>query len=144
MSCGVGREEESGRAYNTKRGPFHEVFNLSENERPLPGGKRNCAGLWTVLYICCCLTVWFWFSQCARTDGGVAWSTGTEKCQPTTFAMVSSTSQKSMHVQMHLHCRIATFFACCFGNYSFLVLFQNQHIASNVNIYKLHLLQTKL
>ncbi|KAK7117639.1 hypothetical protein R3I94_023009 [Phoxinus phoxinus] len=45
MSCGIGREEESGRAYNTKRGPFHEVFNLSENERPLPvceNGWRCC------------------------------------------------------------------------------------------------------
>lgn len=37
VPCGVGRDEESGRAYSTKRGPFHEVFNLSENERPLPG-----------------------------------------------------------------------------------------------------------
>uniref|UniRef100_A0A8C1E3P4 GRAM domain containing 4b n=1 Tax=Cyprinus carpio carpio TaxID=630221 RepID=A0A8C1E3P4_CYPCA len=37
--------DESGRAYNTKRGPFHEVFNLSENERPLPvceNGWRCC------------------------------------------------------------------------------------------------------
>ncbi|XP_067236580.1 GRAM domain-containing protein 4 isoform X1 [Chanodichthys erythropterus] len=45
MACGIGREEESGRAYNTKRGPFHEVFNLSENERPLPvceNGWRCC------------------------------------------------------------------------------------------------------
>ncbi|XP_016425218.1 GRAM domain-containing protein 4 isoform X2 [Sinocyclocheilus rhinocerous] len=45
MSYGIGREEESGRAYNTKRGPFHEVFNLSENERPLPvceNGWRCC------------------------------------------------------------------------------------------------------
>uniref|UniRef100_A0A673J1J8 GRAM domain-containing protein 4-like n=1 Tax=Sinocyclocheilus rhinocerous TaxID=307959 RepID=A0A673J1J8_9TELE len=45
MSCGIGREEESGRAYNTKRGPFHEVFSLSENERPLPvceNGWRCC------------------------------------------------------------------------------------------------------
>lgn len=37
VPCGVGRDEESGRAYSTKRGPFHEVFNLSENERPLTG-----------------------------------------------------------------------------------------------------------
>lgn len=45
MSSGIGREEESGRAYNTKRGPFHEVFSLSENERPLPvceNGWRCC------------------------------------------------------------------------------------------------------
>uniref|UniRef100_A0A671STU7 GRAM domain-containing protein 4-like n=1 Tax=Sinocyclocheilus anshuiensis TaxID=1608454 RepID=A0A671STU7_9TELE len=45
MSCGIGREEESGRAYSTKRGPFHEVFSLSENERPLPvceNGWRCC------------------------------------------------------------------------------------------------------
>ncbi|XP_051546025.1 GRAM domain-containing protein 4 isoform X3 [Myxocyprinus asiaticus] len=45
MPCGIGREEESGRACNTKRGPFHEVFNLSEIERPLPvceNGWRCC------------------------------------------------------------------------------------------------------
>ncbi|XP_053487184.1 GRAM domain-containing protein 4 isoform X3 [Ictalurus furcatus] len=45
VPCGVGRDEESGRAYSTKRGPFHEVFNLSENERPLPvceHGWRCC------------------------------------------------------------------------------------------------------
>ncbi|XP_072520184.1 GRAM domain-containing protein 4 isoform X2 [Salminus brasiliensis] len=45
MPSGIGREEESGRAYSTKRGPFHEVFNLSENERPLPvceNGWRCC------------------------------------------------------------------------------------------------------
>lgn len=37
VPCGVGRDDEGGRAYSTKRGPFHEVFNLPENERPLPG-----------------------------------------------------------------------------------------------------------
>ncbi|XP_051978813.1 GRAM domain-containing protein 4-like isoform X3 [Xyrauchen texanus] len=45
MPCGIGREEDSGRTYNTKRGPFHEVFNLSENERPLSvceNGWRCC------------------------------------------------------------------------------------------------------
>ncbi|MCJ8734343.1 hypothetical protein PDJAM_G00234140 [Pangasius djambal] len=45
VPCGVGRDDESGRAYSTKRGPFHEVFNLSENERPLPvceNGWRCC------------------------------------------------------------------------------------------------------
>uniref|UniRef100_A0AAR2M685 GRAM domain-containing protein n=1 Tax=Pygocentrus nattereri TaxID=42514 RepID=A0AAR2M685_PYGNA len=45
VPSGIGREEESGRAYSTKRGPFHEVFNLSENERPLPvceNGWRCC------------------------------------------------------------------------------------------------------
>ncbi|XP_055049044.2 GRAM domain-containing protein 4 isoform X2 [Misgurnus anguillicaudatus] len=45
MPCGIGREEEGGRTYNTKRGPFHEVFNLSENERPLSvceNGWRCC------------------------------------------------------------------------------------------------------
>ncbi|XP_026869693.2 GRAM domain-containing protein 4 isoform X1 [Electrophorus electricus] len=45
VPCGIGRDEESGRLYSTKRGPFHEVFNLSENERPLPAcenGWRCC------------------------------------------------------------------------------------------------------
>lgn len=32
---GLTREEESGRTYSTKRGPFHEVFHLPETERPL-------------------------------------------------------------------------------------------------------------
>lgn len=41
VPCGVGRDEESGRAYSTKRGPFHEVFNLPENERPLAGRKKH-------------------------------------------------------------------------------------------------------
>lgn len=42
---GVNREEETGRAYSTKRGPFHEVFNLPETERPLlacENGWRCC------------------------------------------------------------------------------------------------------
>uniref|UniRef100_A0A8C1E472 GRAM domain containing 4b n=1 Tax=Cyprinus carpio carpio TaxID=630221 RepID=A0A8C1E472_CYPCA len=45
VSDPAGGGDESGRAYNTKRGPFHEVFNLSENERPLPvceNGWRCC------------------------------------------------------------------------------------------------------
>ncbi|XP_054590131.1 GRAM domain-containing protein 4 isoform X3 [Nothobranchius furzeri] len=42
---GVSREEDGGRYYSTKRGAFHEVFNLSESERPLPvceNGWRCC------------------------------------------------------------------------------------------------------
>ena len=42
VPLGVSREEEAGRAYSTKKSAFHEVFNLSENERPLPGGEWNC------------------------------------------------------------------------------------------------------
>ncbi|KAI1888449.1 hypothetical protein AGOR_G00185250 [Albula goreensis] len=45
VPCGINREEESGRLHNTKKGPFHEVFNLSENERPLAvceNGWRCC------------------------------------------------------------------------------------------------------
>uniref|UniRef100_A0A667YR61 GRAM domain containing 4 n=1 Tax=Myripristis murdjan TaxID=586833 RepID=A0A667YR61_9TELE len=39
------REDEGGRAYSTKRGAFHEVFNLPEDERPLAvceNGWRCC------------------------------------------------------------------------------------------------------
>uniref|UniRef100_A0A673HFW2 GRAM domain-containing protein 4-like n=1 Tax=Sinocyclocheilus rhinocerous TaxID=307959 RepID=A0A673HFW2_9TELE len=39
------REEESGRAHSTKKGAFHEIFNLPEIERPLPvceNGWRCC------------------------------------------------------------------------------------------------------
>lgn len=42
---GVSREEDGGRYYSTKRGAFHEVFNLPESERPLPvceNGWRCC------------------------------------------------------------------------------------------------------
>lgn len=42
---GMNRDEETGRTYSTKRGPFHEVFNLPETERPLAAcenGWRCC------------------------------------------------------------------------------------------------------
>uniref|UniRef100_A0A673BD89 GRAM domain-containing protein 4-like n=1 Tax=Sphaeramia orbicularis TaxID=375764 RepID=A0A673BD89_9TELE len=42
---GVNREEDGGRTYSTKRGAFHEVFNLSESEHPLTvceNGWRCC------------------------------------------------------------------------------------------------------
>ncbi|XP_031438386.1 GRAM domain-containing protein 4 isoform X2 [Clupea harengus] len=45
VPCGVSREEESSRSHNPKKGAFHEVFNLTENERPLPvceNGWRCC------------------------------------------------------------------------------------------------------
>ncbi|XP_063053632.1 GRAM domain-containing protein 4 isoform X2 [Engraulis encrasicolus] len=41
----LSREEDGGRIYSTKRGPFHEVFNLAETERPLAvceNGWRCC------------------------------------------------------------------------------------------------------
>ncbi|XP_063164022.1 GRAM domain-containing protein 4 [Candoia aspera] len=44
-STGVSRDEETSRFHNTKRGNFHEVFNLSEHERPLAvceNGWRCC------------------------------------------------------------------------------------------------------
>ncbi|KAI1239414.1 hypothetical protein IHE44_0012535 [Lamprotornis superbus] len=33
---GISKDEDTSRFHTTKRGNFHEVFNLSENERPLP------------------------------------------------------------------------------------------------------------
>uniref|UniRef100_A0A674JUU8 GRAM domain-containing protein 4 n=1 Tax=Terrapene triunguis TaxID=2587831 RepID=A0A674JUU8_9SAUR len=42
---GVNKDEDSSRFHTTKRGNFHEVFNLSENERPLAvceNGWRCC------------------------------------------------------------------------------------------------------
>ncbi|XP_029378882.1 GRAM domain-containing protein 4-like [Echeneis naucrates] len=42
---GGGRDEDGGRFYSTKRGAFHEVFNLPESERPLTvceNGWRCC------------------------------------------------------------------------------------------------------
>ncbi|XP_054480736.1 GRAM domain-containing protein 4 isoform X1 [Anoplopoma fimbria] len=43
--CGVSREEETGRSHSTKKGAFHEIFNLLESERPLAvceNGWRCC------------------------------------------------------------------------------------------------------
>lgn len=37
--AGVGRDEDGSRYYSTKRGAFHEVFNLPESERPLTGER---------------------------------------------------------------------------------------------------------
>ncbi|XP_056605035.1 GRAM domain-containing protein 4 isoform X8 [Triplophysa dalaica] len=45
VPAGVTREEESSRSHSTKKGAFHEIFNLPENERPLPvceNGWRCC------------------------------------------------------------------------------------------------------
>ncbi|XP_071182581.1 GRAM domain-containing protein 4-like isoform X3 [Salvelinus alpinus] len=45
LPCGISLEEQTGRAYNTKKGAFHEVFNLSGDERPLAvceNGWRCC------------------------------------------------------------------------------------------------------
>lgn len=42
---GVGRDEDGGRYYSTKRGAFHEVFSLPESEQPLTvceNGWRCC------------------------------------------------------------------------------------------------------
>lgn len=38
---GVNKDEDSSRFHTTKRGNFHEIFNLSENERPLTGTKHK-------------------------------------------------------------------------------------------------------
>ncbi|KAM9672276.1 GRAM domain-containing protein 4 [Trichechus inunguis] len=43
--AGPGRDEDSGRFHSTKKGNFHEIFNLTENERPLAvceNGWRCC------------------------------------------------------------------------------------------------------
>ncbi|KAM8884485.1 GRAM domain-containing protein 4 isoform 1-T1 [Synchiropus picturatus] len=45
VPCGVNREEEAGRSHSTKKGAFHEIFNLPESERPLAvceNGWRCC------------------------------------------------------------------------------------------------------
>ncbi|KAG7215954.1 hypothetical protein INR49_031550 [Caranx melampygus] len=45
VPCGVSREEETGRSHSTKKGAFHEIFNLPELERPLAvceNGWRCC------------------------------------------------------------------------------------------------------
>ncbi|KAF7668289.1 hypothetical protein LDENG_00021550 [Lucifuga dentata] len=45
IPSGVSRDEETGRAHSTKKGAFHEIFNLPESERPLAvceNGWRCC------------------------------------------------------------------------------------------------------
>ncbi|KAM8908909.1 GRAM domain-containing protein 4 isoform 2-T2 [Spinachia spinachia] len=45
IPCGLSREEETGRSHSTKKGAFHEIFNLLESERPLAvceNGWRCC------------------------------------------------------------------------------------------------------
>lgn len=37
VPSGMSREDEAGRSHSTKKGPFHEIFNLPESERPLAG-----------------------------------------------------------------------------------------------------------
>ncbi|KAJ0029047.1 hypothetical protein NQD34_004044 [Periophthalmus magnuspinnatus] len=39
---GLHRDEETGRTYSTKRGPFHEVFHLPETEHPLTETGWRC------------------------------------------------------------------------------------------------------
>ncbi|RMC10309.1 hypothetical protein DUI87_13111 [Hirundo rustica rustica] len=42
---GISKDEDTSRFHTTKRGNFHEIFNLSDNERPLPvceNGWRCC------------------------------------------------------------------------------------------------------
>lgn len=33
----LSKDEDAGRFHGTKKGNFHEIFNLTENERPLAG-----------------------------------------------------------------------------------------------------------
>ncbi|XP_029019752.1 GRAM domain-containing protein 4 isoform X2 [Betta splendens] len=45
IPCGVSREDEAGRSHSSKKGAFHEIFNLPESERPLAvceNGWRCC------------------------------------------------------------------------------------------------------
>ncbi|CAL8242135.1 unnamed protein product [Merluccius merluccius] len=45
IPCGMARDEEAGRSHSTKKGVFHEIFNLTESERPLAvceNGWRCC------------------------------------------------------------------------------------------------------
>lgn len=39
--AGLNRDEDGSRFHSTKRGNFHEVFNLSESERPLAGSDTD-------------------------------------------------------------------------------------------------------
>uniref|UniRef100_A0A3B3TY58 GRAM domain containing 4 n=1 Tax=Poecilia latipinna TaxID=48699 RepID=A0A3B3TY58_9TELE len=45
VPSGMSREDDAGRSHSTKKGPFHEIFNLPETERPLAvceNGWRCC------------------------------------------------------------------------------------------------------
>lgn len=37
--AGLSKDEDAGRVHGAKKGNFHEIFNLTENERPLAGTR---------------------------------------------------------------------------------------------------------
>lgn len=39
--AGLSKDEDAGRFHSTKKGNFHEIFNLTENERPLAGKQGD-------------------------------------------------------------------------------------------------------
>lgn len=45
---GINKDEDTSRFHTTKRGNFHEVFNLSENERPLAGTAMERLHYWNL------------------------------------------------------------------------------------------------
>lgn len=51
VPCGVSREEETGRSHSTKKGAFHEIFNLQESERPLAGEGHYCSADRIIVYL---------------------------------------------------------------------------------------------
>lgn len=54
IPSGMSREDDGGRSHSTKRGAFHEIFNLPETERPLPGALKkgivNSVSTWCLLF----------------------------------------------------------------------------------------------
>lgn len=112
--CGVSREDDTGRSHSTKKGAFHEIFNLQESERPLAGegchyimnknNTRDCIDVLCNSYICydnditscpCFCPV---FSQSARMAGGAALSTEIGRCPQTTSGTECSMWQRSKSV----------------------------------------------
>lgn len=40
--AGLSKDEDAGRVHGAKKGNFHEIFNLTENEHPLAGTRAMC------------------------------------------------------------------------------------------------------
>lgn len=63
VPSGMSREDDAGRSHSTKKGPFHEIFNLPETERPLAGEETyyNHCKLSTEVVKGCKLNLRFFF-----------------------------------------------------------------------------------
>lgn len=79
--AGLNRDEDAGRLHGTKKGSFHEIFNLTESERPLAG---VCAqSLWPALALWRLRLRWGrWPGQALGAREGSGQQAGVAGCAP--------------------------------------------------------------